>query len=254
MRMIRVLLADDESIFLEFMQSIIDWKSFGCEICAAVKDGKSALEAIRTFQPEIAFIDINMPIMNGIELCRAVREQNAEVKLILVTGHDEFSFAYQAIKIGINDYLLKPFSGEELEEALKKAIGGLANGAESDEDKKIGHLEEGKTKYEIMAYKIDEYLNENYRRRSLGLAEIAAAMGFENSYLRRVYKTATGITIMQKLEEIRISRAKQYLESGKYQNQEISEMVGFSDQYYFSRRFKQLCGVSPSEYRKNKIS
>lgn len=251
--MTRVLLADDESIFLEFMQTILNWEKYGCEICACARDGRAALDGILSQKPEVAFIDISMPLMSGIEVCREVRKRQLPVKLIIVTGHDEFSFAYQAIKIGIDDYLLKPFTREELAETVKKAMRGIRESEASGGEKKLEDMGEGKTKYEIMSHAIEEYLSQNYGKKSLSLPEIAAAIGFESSYLRRVYKLTRGITIMQKLEDIRITKAKQYLESGRYQNQEISELVGFSDPFYFSRRFKQCCGMTPSEYRQKSV-
>ena len=116
--MYQVLLADDETIFLEFMQNIINWAEQDCRICGCAANGRLALDCILSQQPDIAFIDISMPLLNGIEVCQAVREKEIPVKLIIMTGHDEFSFAYQAIKLGIDDYLLKPFSREELLEAL----------------------------------------------------------------------------------------------------------------------------------------
>lgn len=254
--MYQVLLADDEPIFLEYMQNILNWEEYDCHICACAGDGKSALEYIEKVRPDLAFLDISMPIMSGLEVCREVKAKELPTRLIFMTGHDEFSFAYQAIKLGIDDYMLKPFSKEELITALKKVL--LALEKEQSGEKKeesaptLEAMGEGSTKYEIMTCVIDDYLKQNYDRKSLSLTMIAKDLGFESSYLRRVYKITTGITIMQKLEDIRIAKAKKLLSSGKYQSQEISEMVGFSDQYYFSKRFKKICGVSPSEWRMGK--
>lgn len=247
--MYQVLLADDESIFLEFMQNIINWAELDCRICSCAANGRMALDCILSQRPDIAFIDISMPLLNGIEVCQAVREKEIPVKLIIMTGHDEFSFAYQAIKLGIDDYLLKPFSKEELSEALQKVIRSLGERLEGSREGTLENMEEGSTKYEIMAGAINEYLAGNYDKPSLTLAAIAGDLGFESSYLRRIYKVTTGMTIMQKLEEIRISQAKRLLSSGRHQSQEIAGMVGFSDPFYFSRRFKQSCGMSPTEYR-----
>lgn len=247
--MYQVLLADDESIFLEFMQNIINWAELDCRICSCAANGRTALDCILSQRPDIAFIDISMPLLNGIEVCQAVREKEIPVKLIIMTGHDEFSFAYQAIKLGIDDYLLKPFSKEELSEALQKVIRSLGERLEESREGTLENMEEGSTKYEIMTGAINEYLAGNYDKPSLTLAAIAGDLGFESSYLRRIYKVTTGMTIMQKLEEIRISQAKRLLSSGRHQSQEIAGMVGFSDPFYFSRRFKQSCGMSPTEYR-----
>ena len=207
--MTRILLADDESIFLEFMQTILNWGKYGCEICACVKDGRAALDVILSEKPDVAFIDISMPLMDGIEVCREVRKRKLPVKLVIVTGHDEFSFAYQAIKIGIDDYLLKPFTREELTEAVQKAVQGLEQAEAAGSEKKLENMGEGKTKYEIMSHAIEEYLNQNYGKKSLSLQEVATAMGFENSYLRRVYKMTKGITKA-------VSGIRELSESGDY--------------------------------------
>lgn len=250
--MYQVLLADDEPIFLEFMQNIINWPDYNCRVSACKMNGRAAINYIIEQQPDIAFIDISMPLLNGIEVCQAVREREIPAKLVIMTAHDEFSFAYQAIKIGVDDYLLKPFSKEELLAALQKVILSLTQNKGKPAEAMLEKMEEGSTKYEIMSYTISEYLTRNYAKNSLTLAIIANDLGFESSYLRRVFKVTTGMTIMQKLEDIRISQAKYLLMSGKYQSQEIAEMVGFSDPFYFSRRFKQTCGMSPTEYRNQK--
>jgi two-component system response regulator YesN len=252
-----VLLADDETIFLEFMQNIINWSEYNCEVSASLKDGKAVCEYILKDQPDIAFIDISMPLMDGIQVCEKVRENCSATRLVIATAHDEFNFAYQAIKLGIDDYLLKPFSKEELMKTLNKVINTINTKRQGFNEKEtldqtIEHLVEGSAKYKIMSHAIEEYLNANYSRKSLTLAAIASDLGFESSYLRRVYKVTSGSTITQKLEDIRIGQAKHLLLLGEYQNQEIAEMVGYSDQFYFSKRFKQACGVSPTEYQRGK--
>lgn len=253
--MYNVLLADDENIFLEFMQNIINWEEFHCNVCASLKDGKTVYDYILNNQPDIAFIDISMPLMDGIQVCKIVRDNNIATRLVIATAHDEFNFAYQAIKLGIDDYLLKPFSKDELIKTLNKVISNIdakKQGLNEKDalDHTFDHLEEGSTKYTIMTHAIDEYLKANYNRKSLTLAAIAADLGFESSYLRRVYKVTSGTTITQRLEDIRIGQAKHLLLTGIYQNQEIAEMVGYSDQFYFSKRFKQACGISPTEFQR----
>ena len=75
---------------------------------------------------------------------------------------------------------------------------------------------------------------------------------FENSYIRRVYKLQTHKTIIQRLEEIRMEKAKQLLMEKHYKNSDIAEMTGYCDQYYFSKRFKLYYGCSPSEFQMEK--
>lgn len=501
----KVLLVDDESIYLDYLSQIIDWNAVHCTICGYAKDGEEALEAIRKEVPDIIFMDINMSRMNGLEACEVIKSWNPETRVIIMTAYDEFSFAHQAIKLNVFDYLLKPFDGEELQEALGKCIEDIEKSKENkqmqqelflrgiiefqpdleisneeiaqtnspslvtmikirkgyanydlsvirillnrylndtgienfclrndgscitlvnvlnssdrtmDELKKTYHmilndkaaymlesvamgnivprldqlqnsfkqaqmvfensikvnekiacfndiqnLSKGITFYstqdvnllikyfemreyakvdaiiekmfglsenqmfsfqyvisiynslsigvrsyfhyntenqlsdymqtqdsiitelkdcfsshqvkdiiknyvyemltdctyiqisskkEILVTKIEKYLQSHYSEVNLSVSNIAENLFFENSYIRRVFKTQTGRTIMQRLEEIRIEKAKELLQNDQYRCSEIAEMIGFSDQFYFSKRFKLFCNCTPSEYQ-----
>lgn len=105
------------------------------------------------------------------------------------------------------------------------------------------------SKKEILVNKIEQYLQEHYQEGTLSVNVIAENLFFENSYIRRVYKTQTGKTIMQRLEEIRIEKARELLREEGIRCAEAAELTGFSDPYYFSKRFKLFCGCTPSEYQ-----
>lgn len=252
--MYRIFFADDERIFLEFMESVLPWKKLDCKIVGCAENGMAAVKMISELKPDICFIDISMPLIDGLEVCRKLREKSIKSRLIIMTGHDEFGFAYQAIKLGVDDFLLKPFSGEELRESLQKVISIIdgrtaVDGQVMTNGGAFSRMEDGSGKYEVMSQMIDEYLGEHYTDSNLSLQMISADLRFESSYLRRVYKITRGITIMQKLESIRMEEAKRLLNTTSMQGQEISERTGFSDQFYFSKRFKQVVGVTPTEYR-----
>ncbi len=121
----KVMIVDDESIFREYLQERVDWKIIGLEVCAAAKNGVEALEEALKAKPEIALIDINMPFMDGLTLSEKLREVLPEMKIILVTGYSEFEYARKAIKLGVEDYILKPFDDEELIRILIKLKGKI---------------------------------------------------------------------------------------------------------------------------------
>ncbi len=243
----KVLFVDDEPIFLDFMQRVIDWKKEDCEIVGTAEDGRTAMMLIQRLMPDIAFIDINMPRMTGLEVCEWVRARNNPMHLVIVTAHDEFAFAYQAIKLGIDDFLLKPFSREELEKTLHKVLSGKASKDPADPPGEEESL--NPTRDEIIASMIDGYLETHYQDPTLSLQAVAEELNFTSGHLRRIYKNARQETFMHKLEEIRFREAKKLLRMGIYQGQEISAMTGFSDPFYFSKRFKQITGMTPTEYR-----
>jgi len=121
----KVIFADDEAVFRTYFKKVIDWKAHGFELRGEAKNGLEALELIRRESPDIAFIDINMPYMNGMDLAAKIKEEHPSVFVLLVTGHSEFEYARQALKIGVDDYILKPFDEEELIVALAKVKGEM---------------------------------------------------------------------------------------------------------------------------------
>lgn len=120
--MYRVLLADDEGIMLESLKTIIQG-SFGdeCEIACA-KTGRAVVELAETFRPDIAFMDIQMPGLNGIQAMREIRKTNQNILFIVITAYDKFDYAKEAINLGVLDYLTKPVNKKVVLEVLMNAM------------------------------------------------------------------------------------------------------------------------------------
>jgi two-component system response regulator YesN len=118
-------------IFLEYLRGCIDWKSYGFEICAEAHDGREALEKLEDCCPDVLLADITMPYVNGLELARIAAEKYADVSTILITGNSEFEYARQAVKLGVCDYIVKPFEKEELILSLLKLRDNVNRALES---------------------------------------------------------------------------------------------------------------------------
>ncbi len=116
--MLNVMIIDDEYYFREALKISIPWRELGFNICGEAKNGKDALEKAELLNPDIMLIDINMPIMDGLELIEQVKEKGLSSKCIILTGHSEFNYAKQAVQLGVNNYILKPVNEEELKLAL----------------------------------------------------------------------------------------------------------------------------------------
>lgn len=120
--MYNVLIVDDEAIFRDYLKTVLEWEEYGLQITGEAKNGKNALEYMELNQVDIALVDISMPIVDGMEFSKRALLLNPDLIIILVTGHGEFQYAKQAIKIGVKDYILKPFDKDELESAIIKAV------------------------------------------------------------------------------------------------------------------------------------
>ena len=118
--MYTVFAVDDEPIVLEGIRSKIDWDGSGFTFAGEATDGEIALSMIHELKPDILITDIKMPFMDGLQLAQAIKQTQPWIKIIILSGHDEFDYAKKAISIGIEDYLLKPFTPDELIASLKK--------------------------------------------------------------------------------------------------------------------------------------
>ena len=120
--MYKVLLVDDEKSILEGLTCILKWEEFGIEITGQCLDGTDALELISTTKIDILITDIKMNKMNGLELIKQIRERNANIKCIVLSGYDDFDYIKDAMLLGIENYLLKPVSTYELASTIKNTI------------------------------------------------------------------------------------------------------------------------------------
>lgn len=117
----RLIIADDEPKLIDLIRVLGHWESLDIQIIDECKNGEEALESIIRNRPEIALLDIMMPVYDGITIIEKVREQNIDTAFIIISGYRHFEYAKSAIQLGVVDYLLKPLDEENLNVTLKKA-------------------------------------------------------------------------------------------------------------------------------------
>ncbi len=120
--MFKVLIIDDEPIIRKGLKNIINWKSFECEVCGEASDGMDGGELIRKLLPEIIITDIKMPEVDGLSMLRDIKSVVPESKIVILTGHRDFDYVHEALKIGAFDFLLKPSKIEELTSVISRAV------------------------------------------------------------------------------------------------------------------------------------
>ncbi len=121
-----VLLVDDDKDIINWLKNNFDWESFGCVVCGGANSAKEALEMLTSHDVNIMITDISMPNISGLELIRQVREIAPNIRVIIISGHSQFEYAKEGIRLGVENYLLKPLNVEELQEAIIKAQENLA--------------------------------------------------------------------------------------------------------------------------------
>jgi two-component system response regulator YesN len=126
----KVFLVEDEIVVREGIRSSIPWGKTSCSLAGEAPDGELALSMIQDIKPDILITDIRMPFMDGLALSRIVKKTMPWIKIIILSGHDEFEYAREAITLGVEEYLLKPVSAQDMLNTLNKIAGRI------DEEKK----------------------------------------------------------------------------------------------------------------------
>lgn len=116
--MLKVFLVEDESIMREGLRDNMPWQQYGYEFVGEASDGEMALPLIRKTRPDVLITDIKMPFMDGLMLSRIVSKEFPAMKIIILSGYDDFDYARQAIEIGVKQYILKPVTREKMKKVL----------------------------------------------------------------------------------------------------------------------------------------
>lgn len=120
--MYKVFIVDDEPFIVEGLYDIVDWALFGLEIVGHAENGQQALEALQATPADVLITDISMPVMNGLSLISEVRKLHADMKVVILSGFNEFDYLKEGMTLGIENYLLKPINVEELESTLRNTV------------------------------------------------------------------------------------------------------------------------------------
>ena len=115
-----VMLVDDEEEVFQIMIKKLEWDKMGFEIVGYARNGVEALEMAETLQPDVVLTDIKMPFMDGLTLSKKLKELYPKVKIIILSGFDEFVYAKEAIKLEAEEYILKPINAMELKEVFER--------------------------------------------------------------------------------------------------------------------------------------
>ncbi|MFB9760755.1 response regulator transcription factor [Ectobacillus funiculus] len=119
--MIKLFIADDEPKIVRGLKKSLNWEEWGIQVVGEAHDGETAFEMAVELKPDLLFLDINMPFLNGLELIKKLRDELPSSIVIVISGHDEFSYAQEAIRLNVFEYLLKPVNFDDLRRVVTKA-------------------------------------------------------------------------------------------------------------------------------------
>ena len=239
--MINVYIADDEVWIILGLKKLLDKLNIGAYVFGTANNGLTAKEEIGHFKPDVVFADIRMPGLSGLELLQAIPEVSPESKVVIISGYAEFSYAQEAVQHHAYDYLLKPIKPEELSRVMT-AIINERDGVTDEERMPV-----------VSDRMIDNVLSDirEHYMEDISLTSLSAKYNISMGHLSKLIKEQLSVNFSDYIASLRIQRAKELLRDDSLSIQEISEIVGYNDYFYFTKVFKKVEGISPSKYRKS---
>lgn len=244
-----VLTADDELLQLKSLNNMIQSLDMGFNVQCSVQNGEDAINCLNNNVIHLIVSDIRMPVISGLDILQHVNNKHLEIPVILFSSYSEFEYAHQALKLGALDYVLKPLSHEKVENMLIKAEFKLSSYYKLITQDTMS----GQTTKNVIYY-AKNYIENNYSQQ-INMSELANKFGFSSSYLTKLFHKYEKCSPSKYLIDIRINIAKDLLINTDMMINEIGRAVGYENQFYFSRIFKNATSLTPTEYRdKNKDS
>lgn len=245
-----VLLVEDDKSLQEFIQERLS-EAF-VTYCAS--NGQEALEILHRDHIDIVVSDVMMPVMSGIDLCVAIKQDInlCHIPVIFLTAKNDIDSKIMGLKVGAESYIEKPFSFE----FLKNQILSLLNNRKKEREAfskrpffPVQNMQMSKEDEEFMN-KVLNIINENISDESFNVERMAELLYMSRSSLLRKIKTLFGMSPLDFIRVIRLKRAAELIQEGKYRVGEICYMVGFSSHSYFSKLFCKQFGIMPKDFEK----
>lgn len=236
----KLLIVDDEFIVTDTLVSEYNWKAMGVSEVYAAYNGEDAWNILKNDEIDIMLCDIEMPFMNGIALQKKIVENVLKTVTIFLTCRSDFSYAQQALRIGVYDYILKPASQEEIASTIKRLVKKLNH---DSTDNSIPQAESEAVRKACLY--IEENLYDDIQRN-----DIAAHVFLNPDYLNRLFNKELGKSITQYIIEQKMKKARRLLTNTDLSITEVCSQVGYPNMSSFSYAFRRHTGYTPTAYRK----
>jgi len=244
--MLKLLVVDDEMVILQGILKILREGNTPFTHIESAQDAFEALSLLADFKPDVIITDITMPEMNGLAFIAKAKEQNLCNRFIILTGYDQFTYAKQALRLQVIDYLLKPIDKLELLTLLKRVANEVMEELAHTDRRDEGESPSG---YCTHIEKILHYIHHRYQQ-DLSLEQLSELTGLHPSYISSLFKNEVGLSFVQYLQEYRMVKAKELIANHQSMSIPIvASQVGYENPQHFMKVFKKVVGCTPGTYR-----
>ena len=235
-----IAIIDDEPWVSIDLTENIEWEELGYTITNSLYDPILGLKYICETNPDVVIVDINMPTLDGLSLIKKAQENGCTSQFIILTAYKKFSFAQEAIRQNVRDYIVKPINPNEIFKVFSKLKEKLPCTTLSN----VIPLPEESSKF----HEIIEFINQHLDQK-LTLQLISDTFFINRNYICNLFRKELNCTFSQYLTDLRLKKAKALLVHKNYTITDISTQCGFNDEFYFNKVFKKSEGVTPGLYR-----
>lgn len=244
----RILVVEDEAPIRDWISYTIKNISEDFDLIGSVKNGREAYDLSLKCKPDVIITDIKMPVMDGLELSKKIKEIMPEVFIVILTNFAEFDYAKEAIGFGAYEYLIKSeIRPKEIKELLCK-IDEKIKSKDIKPNLYIKDKKEDKKTYSKSIEKSLRYIEDNYKNH-ISLIDVAKHIYLSHEYFSRLFKEEVGENFSTYLTVYRINKAKELIKGTDMKISQIAMEVGYSNPGYFSKNYKKYMGVSPEDDR-----
>ena len=242
-----LLITDDEYYIVQGLVGMIDKEELGIDNIFTAYSAQQALDILRKEQVDLMLLDIEMPKETGLELLERLNTEGIIVTTIILSGHQRFDYAREAINYHCFNYLLKPIGKQNLNQELTRAISFLRSIQVKPEpsagsDTKV--IDSG------FVHTVRSYIRDHLSDADINRVQIAEAMHLSPDYLSYCFHKEFNTTLTAYINSKRMDQAKYLLKNTSLSIAEIAEQVGIPNVSYFYRQFKKETGKTPQQYRK----
>lgn len=222
--MVRTVICDDEKAALNIIQYFIESENLPIEVIGTAENGRDALKLIEKTKPDLVFMDIHMPFMNGFEVIQSIQN----TKVVVITAYDSFEYAQRALRLNVCDIISKPIEFSQLKQAITRAVGwGFTN------NETVNH--------------ILEYIHHHYDEK-IELEDLAGETYCTESHIARLFKKYMNMTILNYIHKVRIENAVRFLRNERLSIQETALRTGYQNLNNFYKYFKIFMGETPAVF------
>ena len=234
-----VLIADDELAERRGIEALLRRRNLPVQIWQA-SNGEEALALLKKQKIDLLISDVKMPKLSGLELTELIRQTDEDMIIIIQSAYDDFEYMRRAIRMRVDDYILKPVVISEFDATIDAALKTLEQKRGSGSPREHGAVEE-------VCRLIEGHYGEN-----IGLEWLAERVELSANYLSSLFKSETGQGLTQYLCASRMEKAKQLLLQTNLRISEIGQRVGYPNTSYFCQQFKKFFGVTANSMRENR--